>query len=295
MSIQKELAIVGCGPAGLSAAINAEIRNLDFVLFGSNYCSPRLRKAPEVNNYLGFYDISGEELINKYMEHIDKMNINIERNRVENIYKQKSGYTLLTREQEIEAKSVILTVGISNEKSLTGEEELVGMGVSYCATCDGPLYKNKTVAVIASTQEGLNEVDYLAEVAEKVYLITDMEIQESDRKKLAKKAEIINKEPTALEGENKIEKIKFKDGSLKVDGVFIYRKVTPPDKLLAGLKTDDEHIIVDKNMATNLDGVFAAGDCTGLPYQIGKAAGEGQIAALEAAAYIQDLKNTQDS
>jgi len=287
----KDLAIIGCGPAGLSAAINAKIRNLDFVLHGTDRCSTRLRKAPEVNNYPGFYEISGEQLINKFMEHLKNMEITINRNRVDNIFKQQNGYTLFTRERQVTVNSIIIAVGISNEKTLPGEEEMIGKGVSYCATCDGPLYKNKNVAIIASTKEGIEEVNYLSDIAKKVYLITDSDLTGAVTKKISKKAEIIKKKPKAIRGKDKVEKLEFEDGKdINLDGIFIYRKVTPPDKLLNGLKTDDEHIIVNKNMETNLEGVFAAGDCTGHPYQISKAVGEGQMAALQAASYLQELQ-----
>ena len=279
-----DLAIVGCGPAGLSAAINAKLRNIDFELFGSDVCSPRLNSAPEINNYLGFFDVSGEELKDRFLEHINNLDIELKRAKVDNIYNQGDSYALLTRDEKVEAKSLILAVGVSNEDYLKGEERLVGRGVSYCATCDAPLFKNKDIGVIAYSKEGLEEMEYLSEVVGNIYLFTDFEVEKS----LPENVEIIKEEPVAIRGENLVEGIQLEDSTIDVDGVFIFREVTPPDKLMAGLNTSDSHIEVDKNMLTNLDGVYAAGDCTGQPYQLGKAVGEGQIAALNAASYIRE-------
>ena len=281
-----DLAIVGCGPAGLSAAVNADVRNLDFVLLGSDFCSPKLDSAPEINNYLGFRDISGNQLRQNFINHVQEMGIEIKNDKVDNIYDQGEHYTLLARDDNYSARALILAVGVSNEDYLEGEERLVGRGVSYCATCDGPLYKNKDVAVIAYTEEGLEEVDYLNEIADTVYLIPDDNMEDAELTGLD--STIINKKPTAITGDNLVEGVKFVGGDeIEVDGVFIFRKVTPPDKLMNGLNTRDSHIEVNSDFKTNLDGVFAAGDCIGRPYQLGKAVGEGQIAALNAASYLR--------
>ncbi|MFW6006967.1 MAG: NAD(P)/FAD-dependent oxidoreductase [Halanaerobiales bacterium] len=283
-SEKTDLAIVGCGPAGLSAAINARLRNIDMKLLGAEFCSPRMYSAPEINNYLGFYDVSGEELRDKFIEHVKNLEIEIERTKVENIYNQGERYALLTRDEKIEAQSVILAVGVSNEKYLEGEERLVGRGVSYCATCDAPLYRNKVVGVLAYAREGIEELEFLAELAEKVYLITDLEVEKS----LPSNIEVINQQAEAIKGDNLVERIKLENKDIEVEGVFIFREVTPPDKLMNGLNIINSHIEVDQDMATNLEGVFAAGDCTGQPYQLGKAVGEGQIAALNAAYFLRN-------
>ncbi|MFW6268636.1 MAG: NAD(P)/FAD-dependent oxidoreductase [Bacillota bacterium] len=283
-SEKTDLAIVGCGPAGLSAAINARLRNIDMKLLGAEFCSPRMYSAPEINNYLGFYDVSGEELRDKFIEHVKNLEIEIERTKVENIYNQGERYALLTRDEKIEAQSVILAVGVSNEKYLEGEERLVGRGVSYCATCDAPLYRNKVVGVLAYAREGIEELELLAELAEKVYLITDLEVEKS----LPSNIEVINQQAEAIKGDNLVERIKLENKDIEVEGVFIFREVTPPDKLMNGLNIINSHIEVDQDMATNLEGVFAAGDCTGQPYQLGKAVGEGQIAALNAAYFLRN-------
>lgn len=279
-----DLAIVGCGPAGLSAAVNAKARSLDLIILGSEFCSPKMYKAPEINNYLGFYDLNGQELRQAFLDHIRAMDINIRREKIDNIFDLGQNYQLISRENTFKANSLVLGVGVSNEEYLEGEERLLGRGVSYCATCDAPLYRGKNVAIIAYTEEGIKEADYMTDIAENVYLIPEF-----DRESIPEiKAEIIDDKPMEILGDNLVSGIKLKQGKLEVDGVFIYREVTPPDKLLPGLNTIDNHIEVDDNMATNVKGVFAAGDCTGHPYQLGKAVGQGQIAALSAASYLYE-------
>ena len=279
-----DLVIIGGGPAGLSAAINAQIRNLDFVLFGSDFASPKLLQAPEVNNYPGFPSIKGEKLAEEFSSHVEKMGIKRKQARIDNIYDQGEQYALIAGDTTFIANSLILAVGVSNEKTLPGEKEKVGKGVSYCATCDGPLYRGKKVAALIYSKEGVEEISYLSEVAKKVYVIAVNELDVS----LPQNIELITKKPASIKGDKKVGGLEFDDGSfLDVGGVFIFRKVTPPDSLLQGLETKEGHLKVNRSMETSKEGVFAAGDCTGLPYQIAKAMGEGQVAALNAASYIQ--------
>ncbi|HLV09228.1 MAG TPA: FAD-dependent oxidoreductase [Halanaerobiales bacterium] len=292
MSTEKkvyDVAIVGCGPAGLSAAVNAKARNLDFIILGSEFCSPKMYKAPEINNYLGFFEVSGEELRQAFLKHVKAMEIKYKREKVDNIFNQGQYYQLISRENIFKANSLVLGVGVSNEKYLKGEERLLGRGVSYCATCDAPLYREKNVAVIAYTEEGIEEANYLTEIAKNVYFIPEFDINSSS----VLEAEIIEDKPIAILGDNLVTGVKLENREIDVDGAFIYREVTPPEKLLPGLNTIEKHIEVDENMATNLDGVFAAGDCTGKPYQLGKAVGQGQIAALSAGSYVYQKKKEE--
>lgn len=282
-----DIAIVGCGPAGLSAAVNARTRNADFILLGSEFCSPKLYKAEKVDNYLGFQDISGEELRAAFLKHVNQMGISLEHSRVDNIYPQGDYYTLMSRNQTYQAYTVILATGVSYTRFLEGEEGLVGSGVSYCATCDAPLYKGKDVAVIAYTNEGIEEAEYLAEVAGTVYLLPQVEVAEE---LYYSNIKLVKSKPLAIRGKGRVESVELKDRSINVDGVFIFREITPPDRLIYGLELTDRHIKVDENMATNLEGVFAAGDCTGTPYQLGRAVGQGQVAALNAVAYARKKK-----
>jgi len=164
-----DLLIVGTGPAGLGAAVNGRIREKSVLLLGAEDGSERLARAPEVNNYLGFPGISGKELMKKFYDHALRMGAVIEKGRVENIYPGDE-FTVVTRDNRVyRSKTVILAVGIQQAHLFPGEKELLGRGLSYCATCDGPLYRGKEVAVIGETPEAEEEVNFLAEICSKVH------------------------------------------------------------------------------------------------------------------------------
>ncbi len=181
-----------------------------------------------------------------------------------------------------EAKTVILSTGVEYGKALKGEEELLGKGVGYCATCDAPLYKNKTVAIIGYNKEAEEEANFVGELASKLYYIP---MYKSDYE-LSEKVEVINDKPIEIVGEQHVEKLLLKDSQIKADGIFVLKDSVSPSQLVPGLEMEDEHIKVDRKMQTNISGCFAAGDCTGKPYQYIKSAGEGQIAALSAVSYL---------
>ena len=289
---QYDLAIVGCGPAGLSAAINAKIRKLDFVLFGTEFCSLKLHQSPIVDNYLGFPHINGEELRQQFLRHVETMGIEITRNKITNIFPADQGYTLLGKDGTAYlASSVILATGVAYSQMLPGEGEFVGRGVSYCGTCDGPLYRGKNVAVIGYTQEAESEVEYLARVANHVHYFVRYRRQPQP---LPANVTLSHIPVLRLEGNGYLEAVVTKEGLQPVDGVFIFRDAEPPGQLLLGVQVQDQAVVVDRNLQTNLPGVFAAGDITGRPWQLAKAIGEGNAAALQAAEYLRSLKQRQN-
>lgn len=281
-----DIAIVGSGPAGLSAAVNAKIRNKKIILFGNENLSNKLQKAPEINNYLGFYEISGEELKDKFKNHVDSMGIEITNHKITNIYAMGDYFALISGENMFEATTVILATGIQYGKPIKGEEEYLGRGVGYCATCDAPLYKDKIVTIIAYNKHEESEANFLAQVASKVYYIPmykeEVEVDES--------IEIIKDTPVEIVGEQFVQKLILKNNEIETDGLFILRDSISPGQLVPGLELDKNHVQVDRKMATNLKGCFAAGDIVGIPYQYIKAAGEGNIAALSAVSYLDELK-----
>ena len=164
-----DIAIIGTGPAGLSAAITTKIRNKNILLLGSNDLSTKIQKAHTIGNYLGLSSISGTDMGNNFKKHIDSMGIKITEEKVSTIYAMGDYFVIQTSNQMYEATAVILATGINLGKLYNGENELLGKGVSYCATCDAPLYKNKKVAIIGFSHKEETEVDYMAEVARKVY------------------------------------------------------------------------------------------------------------------------------
>ncbi|CCK98029.1 TPA: NAD(P)/FAD-dependent oxidoreductase [Clostridioides difficile] len=287
-----DIAIIGSGPAGLSAAINAKIRNKTIIMFGNDNLSNKLVKAPSVDNYLGFYDISGDELKDKFKSHIDSMDISIENKRINNIYAMGEYFTIMSGNDMYEATTVILATGVEYTRPIKGEEEFLGRGVGYCATCDAPLYRNKKVAVIGYNEESKEEANFLSELTSKTYFIPmykkDNLMRSSDN--LDDSIEVIHDRPVQIDGDKLVNKVSFKEKYIEVDGVFVIKDSTSPSALVPGIEIDGIHIKVDNNMKTSIDGCFAAGDCVGKPYSYIKAAGQGQIAALNAVYYLDKLK-----
>lgn len=280
-----DIAIIGSGPAGLSAAINAKIRNKDLIIFGNDDFSSKLIKAPKINNYLGFNEISGIELKENFQNHINSMGISIINERINNVYAMGDYFALMVNEKMYEAKTVILATGIEYTKPFKGEEQFLGKGVGYCATCDAPLYKGKVVTIIGYNKEAEEEANYVSELASKLYYIP---MYTSDYK-LNPSIEIIKDRPVEVVGEDKVTKLILSETEIKTDGIFVLRDSISPGQLVPGLTIEDNHIKVDRLMKTNINGCFAAGDCIGKPYQYIKAAGEGLIAALGATSYL-DVK-----
>ncbi|MCR6515188.1 MULTISPECIES: NAD(P)/FAD-dependent oxidoreductase [Clostridium] len=283
MDERYDIAIIGSGPAGLSAALNAKIRNKKFILFGNKNLSEKLLKAPKVNNYLGFPLGTGEELLNNMKEHIDKMGIKVVEERINNVYSMGDYFTLMVNQKMYEAKSIILATGIEYTRPLEGEEKFLGKGVGYCATCDAPLYKGKAVTIVSYTEEGEEEANYVSELAGEVNYIP---MYKGDYK-LNDKINIISEKPSKIIGEDKVSKLVLRDGrEISTDGVFMLKNAVPPTQLVPGLEIEDGHIKVDRKMRTNIKGCFACGDCVGTPYQYIKSAGEGNIASLSAVSYL---------
>ena len=258
MSERYDIGIIGSGPAGLSAALNAKIRNKSFIIFGSKTLSPKVEKAPKINNYLGFPNSNGMKLGEAFKEHIDAMGIEITEERVNSVY----------------------------SRPLEGEVEFLGKGVGYCATCDAPLYKGKTVVIVASSKEGEHEADFVSELASKVYYVPLYKGEYN----LNEKIEIVNDKPLKILGENSVKKVVFKEREIETDGVFLLKDAIPPAQLVPGIEDEEGHIKCDRSMRTNIKGCFAAGDCVGKPYQYIKSAGEGNIAALSAVSYLDSNK-----
>ena len=287
-----DIAIVGSGPAGLSAAINAKIRNKNIIVFGNENLSKKITTAPSVDNYLGFYDISGEDLKVKFEEHIKNMEIEIVTKKINNIYAMGEYFALMSGNDMYEATTVILATGVEYTRPIKGEEEFLGRGVGYCATCDAPLYKDKKVAIIGYNEESQEEANFLNEIASKTYFIPMYKKESLMRAShgLDDSIEVINDRPVQIQGENLVNKVSFKGKDIDVDGVFVIKDSASPKALVPGIETEGAHIKVDLDMKTSIEGCFAAGDCVGKPYSYIKSAGQGHIAAINAASYLDKLK-----
>ena len=287
MENRYDVAIIGTGPAGLSAAITLKIRNKNIILFGSKDLSSKVAKAHEIQNYLGLPAISGEALAKKFASHIESMGIEITQEQITTVYSMGDYYSLLSKNNQMyDVSAVILATGVNFGKPYPGEKEFLGTGVSYCATCDAPLYRGKTVAIIGASPKEEAEADFMSEIAGKVYYIPLYKEKVNVKEAIT----VVEDVPTAIEGEMKAEKLILKNQELTVDGIFILRESVLPEQLVPGLEMDGNHIAVNRRMETNLAGCFACGDIVGMPYQYIKSAGEGNVAALSAVGYLDSLK-----
>ena len=277
-----EIAIIGTGPGGVSAALTASNRNKRILLLGSREMSAKVAKAHEIRNYPGMPFVSGADLAAAFRDQLDRMGIKITERRVGAVYAMGDYFALQVGEEMIEAKTVILATGVVQAKPLPGEEELLGRGVSYCATCDAPLYRGKTAAVIGYSPAEEKEAAFLNEVCAKV-MYFPMYREETD---LPESVEVIREKVTAIRQADGHRIVNTENGEYTADGVFILRDAVAPGQLVPGLETEGPHVKVNRRMETSLPGVFACGDITGKPYQYVKAAGEGNVAAISAAEYL---------
>ena len=282
--------IIGSGLAGISAALTLQANGKNCILLGQAGLSDKIAKAEKIHNYPGLPDISGAAFVAALQEQLRMAGISVTEKRAMGIYALGDKFGVATQEGEYyEGKTVLLSCGVESVKTVAGETDFVGRGVSYCATCDGFLYKDKKIAVLCTSKRLEHEIEHLANFAKETYLIPMYKPVEIARENVR----FIRKMPVAIEGENRVEKLVFPapitengEKELAVDGVFMLRESVSPAVLVGGLRTENGHILVDKDMQTNIRGCFAAGDCTGRPYQYTKAAGEGNIAAHAISEYL---------
>lgn len=279
-----DIAILGRGPAGVSAALNASIRNKNTIIFGRE--SSKILSSPEINNYPGLPEVKGPELSDRLYEHLKSSKVTISPKYVTMVYSMGDYFTIQAENEMIEARTVILTVGVDFKKSIEKEDTFLGSGVSYCATCDAHLYRGKSACVIGYNKESIEETKFLSEVCSKIYFVPLVESADEFNEKV----EIIKDVPIRFEGTNKASRLVLKNQSIDADGFFVIKDSYPAGALVPGLTVDGAHVIVNRNMETNIKGLFAAGDITGKPYQISKALGEGQVAALAAVELLNKIK-----
>lgn len=272
-----DVAIIGTGPAGLAAALNFKLHNKNFIWFGSSEYSPKIEKSEKIANYPGVPMVSGKELnavfkrqaAEQGIENCDKM--------VTAVMPMDDKFMLLADNEPFEAKTVLLCAGVANAKGIPGEEDFLGRGVSYCATCDGFLNNGKDIAVFSGGERYESDVAYLAELANKLYVFRTYKTDRQYPENVIR----LDRPIKEIRGKRKVSSVLLSDGTeIDVGAFFALRNAIAPDKLIPGLELDGAHIKVDRSMATNIRGVFAAGDCTGRPYQITKAVGEGNVASL---------------
>lgn len=282
-----DIAIIGTGPGGVSAALTAVNRNKTVLLLGSRNMSEKMTKAHEIRNYPGLPAVSGEEMAEAFRKHLDAMGVQITEERVGAVYAMGDYFALQIGETMQEAEAVILATGVVQAAALPGEKELLGRGVSTCATCDAALYRGKVAAVIGYSPREEAEAAFLSEVCAKVMYFP----MYKEEPTLPAAVQVIREKPVGIAQENGKRIVKTEAGAFEADGVFVLREAVAADQLVPGLETEGAHVKVNRKMETNLPGVFACGDLTGLPYQYVKAAGEGNVAAISAASWLDQKKH----
>ncbi len=289
--MESDIAIVGAGPGGMTAAIYAVRRGLKTVIIERQAPGGQMLLTNEIENWPGELLISGADLAAKMQKHCESLGVEFIYDEVKAINKDLS---LILRSDTLNAKSIILATGGAHKKmNVQGEEELTGRGVSYCATCDAPFFSGKDVAVVGGGNMALEDALYLSEIVNSVHLIADKKTADEARwtKVEAAGIKVLSSPLAKIIGDPMVESIELSDGtSLAVSGVFISIGSKPSTQLAqeAGVALDERGFIsVDRDMATSVPGSDAAGDVTGGIRQVSTGVGEGVTAALSAYSFIR--------
>lgn len=281
-----DCAVIGGGPAGLSAAVNLRQRGKTVRVLGA--APGLLAKAEQIDNYLGLPGLTGAALLEAFAAHARSLGIEAEEGRVANLMPLGDRFLVNFGGDILDAGSLILACGVSKAPPVPGEAELLGRGVSYCATCDGMLYRGKPVVVWGLAPDAAHEANFLAGIGCPVTFVATQRPPE-----LNPAVTFVPGGVRQVLGTEHVEGVRLTDQTIPCEGVFILRASIAPDTLLPGLATENGFVTVDRQMATNLPGVFAAGDITGTPLQVAKAVGEGLTAALSAARWLDQQAAAQ--
>ena len=275
-----DIIVLGSGPAGLSAAVTARGRNKSVLVIGNRWQDSPLARAERGDNYLGMPGMTGMEMLEAFQRHAQEMGVEMVTGKVLSIMEWE-GFNLTVGSQLYQGSALILAPGVVRQAKFPGEETYLGRGVSYCATCDGMLYRNKPVAVVGRSKDAPHEAAYLKSIGCQVVYVAPKRPDQ-----LEEDIPFIQAAKLAVKGEQTVTALEADGADIPVNGVFILREAVAPGDLLPGLTLEKGAIQVDRSMATSVPGVFAAGDATGAPLQVSKAVGEGLIAALSACEYL---------
>ena len=267
-----DVVIIGGGPGGVSAALTCVSRGKNVAVIANSGETSSLYKAEMITNYPGIPAASGKEIFGILSAQLEACGADVIRGRALSVMPIGESFGVAVESEFCSCSAVILAVGITREKLYPGEGEFLGRGVSYCATCDGMLYRGKTVAVVGNGEEAARDADFLESIGCTVLRMTKPLRYE-------------------IRGGMKADTLVCEGEEYKVDGIFVIKDTVSVTKLVPGLVYENGGIAVNRRMQTSVRGVFAAGDCTGKPYQLAKAAGEGNIAALSACEYLDEKKN----
>ena len=272
-----DVIVLGMGPAGLAAAVAARGRNKTVLLVGNRWEDSPLARAERVDNYLGLPGMTGQELLRTFYDHARTMGAEMVHGRVISLMEWE-GFMLTVGSEVYQGKTLVLAPGVVRQAKYPGEQEFLGRGVSYCATCDGMLYRGKSVVVVGRSKDAPQEANYLSSIGCQVTYVSQTEPVGLDEK-----ITVIKAGKLEIRGEGTVTALLADGQEIPCGGVFVLRDAVASTDLLPALETRQGAVVVNREMGTNIPGVFAAGDCTGAPLQIAKAVGEGHIAGLSAA------------
>jgi len=309
-SKQYDTIIIGAGICGLTAAMYAARKNMKYEIISTDF-GGQFMVSGEVLNYPGIKETTGVDFSKLMEEQMEFNGVKVKLETVKNVKKVKSGFKVKTNKKEYDTKSVILTTGSKPRKlDVPGEDKLAKRGVTYCSICDGPLFPKQDVVIVGGGASALEAVDFMKDIAKKIYVLvrgdkfTGHEYLIEKVKKIKKVNILYNAEATEILGDKFVKGIKYKqtiekagnkskEHELKVTGVIIEIGRLPNTDFLGKLVKLDEHkhVQIDGRGKTNVEGIFAAGDCaSGHEYQYVISAGQGCMALLKAARYLAGKK-----
>lgn len=281
-----DVLVIGGGPAGLSASINVRARGRSALVVSNPLEENPLWRAEKVDNYLGLPGLSGAEMLAAMRRHAEQAGVEFLAGKVLNAVQMPDAWYVSVGPDMYNARAVVLAAGVARGKKFAGEAELLGRGVSYCATCDGMLYRGRAVTVVGRSKDAPQEANYLKSLGCQVVYVSPREPKGLDRE-----IPFVRAGKLEVRGTDRVSALVADGAELPCEGVFILRDALAPTDLLPDLELRNGAIAVDREMATSLPGVFAAGDCTGGPLQVAKAVGEGHTAGLSAAEYVDRKRN----
>lgn len=284
-----DVIVIGNGPAGVTAAVYTKRANLNTLVIGKDGGS--LEKAEKIQNYYGFENITGTELVKLGIEQIKSLGVEYKKEEVIAIEKNENVFKVVTNINEYEAIAIVIATGtVRNKVNIDGVNQFEGKGISYCAICDAFFFKGKDVAVLGNGKFAVHEVNDLLPVVKTVTMLTNGKEKLSFRDE---RVNVLDKKIKRISGESRLEKVEFEDNtSLPVSAVFIAEGTASSVDFAKrmGAEIADNNIVVDSKYMTNIPGMFAAGDCIGGLLQVSKAVSDGANAGIYVIDYVRKNK-----
>ena len=284
-----DVIVIGNGPAGVTAAVYTKRANLNTLVIGKDGGS--LEKAEKIQNYYGFENITGTELVKLGIEQVKSLGVEYKKEEVIAIEKNENAFKVVTNINEYEAIAIVIATGtVRNKVNIDGVNQFEGKGISYCAICDAFFFKGKDVAVLGNGKFAVHEVNDLLPVVKTVTMLTNGKEKLSFRDE---RVNVLDKKIKRISGESRLEKVEFEDNtSLPVSAVFIAEGTASSVDFAKrmGAEIADNNIVVDSKYMTSIPGMFAAGDCIGGLLQVSKAVSDGANAGIYVIDYVRKNK-----